>query len=295
MFRKWILLLVCITLIGMVAIAEETDPDYDGPENTKAILVPPLYEDDKLDDGYKGGETAVLSDSFMPDSLEEDSTDRMVIGSDDRVTVKDTSAYPFSAIAYMKVHARCGCDWECSGFMVGPRGLLTGAHCLVCSTHHKTASRITFYFGYKKKGKYLYKYDGETSYWYGTDCSGSNYTEWDYAYVRFKKRVGDKTGWFGTKVMSDTSITSKYLTVAGYRSGKLKYDAGFAKVDSPRVISYQADTKPGTSGCPVYYKENGNTYAVAINVAQNDYYKKNIARRIDNWLFDSLEDAHIFD
>ena len=90
------MLLVCVTLIGMVAIAEETDPDYDGPENAKAILVPPLYEDEQLDNGYKGKDISFTTDSFMPDSLEEDSMDRMVIGSDDRVTVKNTSAYPFS-------------------------------------------------------------------------------------------------------------------------------------------------------------------------------------------------------
>ena len=299
MFRKLILMLICVMLAGMVAIAEEPDPDYTGPENAKAILVQPLDEGEQSDGEsnaeYKGEDISINTDSFIPDSLEDESMERMVIGSDDRVTVKNTSAYPYSAIAYMKVHARCGCDWTCSGFMVGPRGLLTGAHCVVCSTHHKTASRITFYFGYKKKGKYFYKYDGETNYWYGTDCSGTNYSEWDYAYIRLKKRVGDKTGWFGTATMSDSAISSKFLTVAGYRDGKLKYDTGFATVESPRLISYQADTEPGTSGCPVYYKENGNVYAVAINVASNTYYKKNLARRIDSWLFDDMEDARIFD
>lgn len=157
------------------------------PNNAIPAMDHPICEDEQTN--VSEDDDSILYDSYNPNPF-----NRMVIGSDDRVTIRDTSAFPYSAIAYMKVHARCGCNWNCTRFMVGPKGMITGAHCLVCSTHHKTADTITFYFGYRSKKKYFYKYNGSFHYWYGTDFSDSGYdSEWDYGYIKLKKRVGDKT------------------------------------------------------------------------------------------------------
>ncbi len=284
MLRKILALLLCALLPFSMVLAEEAEAPNAVPGADR-----PLKE--IIDTSAESTEEPEEIAPYVPETL-----DRVIVGSDNRVTVSNPNAYPYSAIAYMVVQARCGCDWTCSGFMVGPRGLITGAHCLVCTKHHKTAERITFYFGYQSSRNYLYKYNNSVTFWYGTDFSdGKGYDdEWDYGYVLFNERVGDRTGWFGVSVLTDGTVQTKYLTVAGYRDGKLKYDSSYADVISANVISYSADTLPGNSGCPVFYNTSGDYYAMAINVAESDTAQKNYARRINNWLFDDMKSNGLF-
>ena len=229
-------------------------------------------------------------DPYIPESL-----DRVVIGEDDRITVSDPSIYPFSTIAFMKVGATCGCTWECTGFMVGPRGLITGAHCLICPKHHATLDWAHFYFGYQSDHNYLYKYTSAFRYWYGTnfrDNGGVYSNEWDYGYVLFDERVGDRVGSLGVSVLSDDALANKYLTAAGYRDGLLKYDSDFASVYSPNVFKFFADTVPGNSGGPVFYYSDKGPYATAIIVSENK--TSNQARRITGWLFEDMQSKSLF-
>ena len=247
-----------------------------------------MYDPDKDDPSVP-----VETDPFYPDSL-----DRAVIGEDDRVTVTDTGVFPFSAIAFMKVRAKCGCSKECSGFMAGPSGLITAAHCLQCLEHHALLDHVDFYFGYQSDNNYLYRYSGDFEYIFGTDfldTGGAYSKEWDYGYVLFDESIGYNTGWFGTASLEDIDITSEVLTVAGYRDGILKFDSGFATVENPRIISYTADMCPGNSGCPVFFYRGRDVYATAINVAENEARQKNYGRRINGWLYDQMEEDGVFD
>ena len=87
---------------------------------------------------------------FIPDDLE-----KTVFGKDDSITVSNPASYPFSAIAYMEVTGKCGCDWTASGYMVGTDKMLTAAHCLFCTEHWEQAEKIIFYFGYKNRRNYM--------------------------------------------------------------------------------------------------------------------------------------------
>ena len=285
MLRKLFAALLCAALVCSFTLAEDA-----GAPNATPAVDRPLRE--IIDTSAESASEPVETKPYVPETL-----DRVIVGADERITVNEPGVYPYSAIAYMVVQARCGCDWVCSGFMVGPRGLITGAHCLVCTTHHQSAERITFYFGYKSSRNYLYKYNGSTQYWYGTDFSDNPWddNEWDYGYVLLDERVGDRTGWLGVSTLSDSDLTTKYLTVAGYRDGTLKYDCGFADVVSANVISYTADTLPGNSGGPVFFYTADDIYATAINVASSDTLQKNYARRINNWLFDDMRSNGLFD
>ena len=247
-----------------------------------------IYDPDKDDPSAPVG-----TDPFYPDSL-----DRVIVGEDDRVTVTDTGVFPFSAIAFMKVRAKCGCSKECSGFMAGPSGLITAAHCLQCLEHHALLDHVDFYFGYQSDNNYLYRYSGDFEYIFGTDfldTGGAYSKEWDYGYVLFDESIGYNTGWFGIASLEDIDITSEVLTVAGYRDGILKFDSGFATVENPRIISYTADMCPGNSGCPVFFYRGRDVYATAINVAENEARQKNYGRRINGWLYDQMEEDGVFD
>lgn len=227
---------------------------------------------------------------FQPDTLE-----KTVIGADNRTSISSPGAYPYSAIAYMQVKARCGCEWTGSGFMVSRDCLMTGAHCVACTKHGDTACNITLYFGYKSGKNYLLKYDGATTYWYGTnfrDSQGKYNTDWDYAYVRLEKNVGDTTGWFGLTAMNDSSLSASTLEVAGYRHGKLKTSRGSITSIWDLSVYHSADTEPGNSGCPIF---TDDYYAVAINVAENNDRAFNVGRRITSDLISEMRSKNLFD
>ena len=217
---------------------------------------------------------ATDSQSFKP---------QKIIGKDDRVTVSNSYEYPYSAIAFMRAHASCGCTWAGSGFMVMPDVLLTAAHCVYCDEHKQPADKMEFYFGYEPDNSYAYAYTGPAECWYGTSFPGG-YTrenmEHDWAVVRFDEFVGYETGFFGMKVMSDKEFNGATLRVAGYRDGLLKYDTNRAEVDSKTTVKLYADTVQGNSGGPVYE----GTTASAINIASNDS-GYNIGGRITGEVF----------
>lgn len=223
-------------------------------------------------------------EAYIPENL----YDRAVIGSDNRVVITDTSVYPFSCIAYMKVHMRCGCSSTSTGFMVGPKTLLTASHCLVCTDHHQSADRIDFYFGYKNDNYYFLKYSEPTQYWYGTDFP-NGYTreaeQWDYGLVQMNWNVGDQTGWFGIASLSDEDLSEYGYNLAGYRNGVLKADYGWVSNLTEYNFDHNADTESGYSGCPLFDIEY---YATGINIASAYDNSHNIARRINKELYDFI-------
>lgn len=227
---------------------------------------------------------------FQPDTLE-----KLIVGSDNRTAVSSPATYPYSAIAYMEVQARCGCDWTASGFMVSRNCLMTGAHCVACLDHGETANRITLYFGYKSEKNYLLKYNGATTYWYGSDFrseSGNYHTAWDYAYVQLEKDVGDTTGWFGLTALDDDALDNSVYEVAGYRHGSIKTSDGVASVFTDLLIHHSGDTESGYSGCPIF---TNDYYVVAINIAHNETREHNIGRRITRDLIGEMREKNMFD
>lgn len=285
MFKRMITLLLCALLLSGACLAEA---------NPAANAIPgeerPLKE---LFDASAEPAATEDTDSYVPDTL-----DRVVVGSDDRVTIAYPNFYPYSAIAYMVVHASCGCDWTGSGFMVSPSGMLTASHCIVCPDHHMSADRITLYFGYSSNRNYVYLYDGPTTYWYGTDFRDTDGydSDWDYAFVLLNERVGDRTGWFGTSVLSDDELPNKFFTVAGYRDGVLKYDYGFSTVASSNLISFQADTQPGNSGGPIFYYNTPNDVrAAAIIVSESSTMMQNYGHRINGYIFNEMKAKGVLD
>ena len=210
-------------------------------------------------------------EAWIPDNLE-----KAIFGKDNRKTVKNTSQYPYSAIALMLVEGECGDCWNGTGFMVSSRCLLTAAHCLVCTKHGKWAKSIDFYFGYNNSRNYLYYYSGPWHAWAGDTFPNKYYRiNSDYGVVKLYKDVGNITGWFGIKWNASTS--EKKLEVAGYRYGILKYARGKVKVLGNNHLTYKIDTVQGNSGGPIF---DSSYYAYGINIAESP--KTNYGYRLNS-------------
>lgn len=221
------------------------------------------------------GETITV-EPYVPESL-----DRVIVGTDNRVPVRNAQEYPYSAIANMKVTGGCGCKWECTGYMVGRNFLLTAAHCMICPDHGRWADCITFWFGYRNERNYLCKYTGNWQATAGTSFDGGYSFEemtGDWCYVKLEENIGEQTGWLGFSTASDDEILSRFYTVAGYRDNQLKYDRGSAAVYDRNLITFRADDVAGNSGGPIFL--NDTDIADAIIIAEDAAAEINIGRRI---------------
>lgn len=248
-----------------------------------------------IEEELSSDEAAAAAGVEMEPFAPEDMIQKAIIGIDNRITVDNPSVYPYSAIAYLKVTAECGCSWSGSGFMVGPDAMMTAAHCVVCSEHGKTAEKITAYFGYTSEKNYLYKYSKGTTYWYNTNYDYKGNTTkniaWDYAYIKLKERVGDKVGWFAMRAESDDVLDFSAFELAGYRDGVLKTGWGMTNVENEYIITYTNDTLPGNSGSPVF---TDDYYVVAVHIASREG-GKNVGRRITSTLLNSMRKNGMFD
>lgn len=294
---RWLALLIALSLLlGMMPIgyAETTDDADNNNANATPAMSTSLEEAGMpLEDAAAA--VGVASQPFIP----EDAAEKAIIGLDNRVTIDNPSVYPYSAIAYLVVKARCGCDWTATGFMVGPDAMMTASHCVVCSDHGQTANEITAYFGYVSSKNYRYKYTKGTHYWYGTNFSNGDGTygynghlDWDYAYIKLQERVGDTVGWFGLYAKSDSELELSGFELAGYRRGELKASWGVTNVYNDYRISYNNDTLAGNSGCPVF---TDDYYVVAINIAERLDGSKNWGRRITGTLIKEMRENNVID
>lgn len=266
----WLMLLMCLFSF---ALAEGVEEQYG------AVTAGDPADLDAVAELLEGA-------PYIPDGM-----DKAVFGADDRTTINQTSKYPYSAIAYLKVKGACGCSWTGSGFMVGKAGLATAAHCLVCQEHNSWVSGITMYFGYRSDKNYTYCYSDGATYWYGSNPYVDGYYEEndDYAYLKLEKNVGEKVGWFGIRCANDAQ-DGQIFTVAGYRHGVLKTSNGRVQIRNEKILEYQTDTEPGYSGCPVFDSEY---YAVGINVGHNSV--ENFARRFTSDVVTEMRQNGLFD
>ncbi len=248
-FLSWILFLTLLLCNTPICLGEGEESN----ESNGSVIV---IEESSEENQQITEEIFEESEPYYPDNIER------IIGPDDRIRVKDPYVYPYSAIAYMDVHASCGCSWSCTGFMVNKDRLLTAAHCLVCTDHGQWADKISFYFGWRGRG-YSYKYAGKWTAWVGnTYRNGTTDFAYDWGCVRLASNVGETTGWFGTRwSMSDSKYTSTWVYVAGYRGADLTYDQGYIDYVTDDNIYYQMDQISGNSGGPIFDWEY---YAVGI-------------------------------
>ncbi len=280
--KKWLafLMVLMLAVCSVAALAEEEE---EGDSLGTIVEIDSLELEQKLEESLSDLEPEI------PEGLE-----KAVIGADNRVTVSDPSQYPYSAIALMDVEGECSCHWNGTGFMVGPDGvLLTAAHCVYCPEHSKQARKITFYFGYKSSKNYLYKYTGGWTGYVGNTFAGREYSiEKDYAVIKLDKSVVNNTGRFGARWgVGDVELQTTYVTVAGYRDGKLRYDTGYMDVYDNDHSVFLMDMVGGNSGGPIY---DSNYYAIGIIIADGTdrYGTVNIGYRLTNevgWDYDAVK------
>jgi V8-like Glu-specific endopeptidase len=196
---------------------------------------------------------------------------------EDRATYSDTS-YPWGTVGRLSTGA--------SGVMIGPRHLLTVSHGIPWSG--SGVSAFTFSPG-TFDGSAPFGVASATWVYYRVKVTGTlnaNERKHDYAVVVLNWRIGDLTGWMGSKTYHTSWDGSPYWYHCGYptdiASGQRPiWDNGISMdgkgVKRHREIHHWADVWPGQSGGPMFAWWSGQAGPHCVSVQSAHDSSRNYA------------------
>ena len=238
-----------------------------------------------------------------------------VIGVDSRVMVTDTSPVPWRCICHLEVEYEFGPTGFGTGFLIGPKSVLTAAHVLDSPARNGTTRR--------RKARQVRVIPGRngTMAPYGffvspySDCkipeqwlvNGDDQPDrgWDFAMIAIpetfsteQRPTAERLGYFGLKCFTgseEAKANMLFVNNAGYpyeadkAYGTLWYNAGRVRTVEKTYIEYMVDTEGGQSGSPVYYydKESNQRYVIAVHTT-GDFVNRGL--RITQDVFKTIKE-----
>jgi V8-like Glu-specific endopeptidase len=217
----------------------------------------------------------------------------VVIGEDDRRQVSVTEKYPWRCICSLLIKAADGSNWIGTGWLVGPRILLTAGHCVYIHGRGGWAEQIEVIPG-RRGPERPFGSCTATSFWSVRGWADLRRREYDYAAILLpaERRYGEELGWYGFAVRSDDALDGTMVNISGYPgdqpAGTQWFHAKELTDVEDRVLTYTIDTAGGQSGAPVWIKyADGGRYGVGIHT--NGHITGNSATRINQAVFDNIK------
>lgn len=196
-----------------------------------------------------------------------------LIGDDERVQRRDTDAYPWRAIASLRITAADNSSWIGTAWFVSPRLLITAGHCVYIKN-----SGVPGRDGWVKKIAVMPGRNGAAlPYGLVTSTEFRSSKGWiengdqtyDYGAIILPVPLGETTGVFGLGVYPDAELLATEVSISGYPGDKAEgtqwSDQRQIAQVSARKVFYAADTAGGQSGAPVFRIINGQHIGVAVH------------------------------
>ena len=217
---------------------------------------------------------------------------RVVIGTDERVEVTSTEAYPWRCICSLRMRTRDGSNYIGTGWLVSPRLVITAGHCVYFHDHGGWADTIEVIPGRRGSNQ---PYGSAVSRQFRTVSAWVNNGSRDYDYGAIilpeDARYGDQLGWLGYASKTDDELENGMVNISGYPgdkpSGTQWFNAQRLQSVDEKVITYPVDTAGGQSGAPVWQLfDNGHRYGVGVHT--NGHVSGNSATRVTSEVFQNF-------
>ncbi len=221
------------------------------------------------------------------------STLEVIIGTDDRVRVMNTTRVPWNRICHLNILTTTGKRYLGTGFLVGRRTVITAGHCVHIANQGGWVRQIEVSPGRNGNNK-PYGTHTATAFRSVRGWVANRLRNHDYGAIIMPRSVNlsPAIGAFGFANYTDAFLMSKRLNLAGYPgdkpAGTMWFHAMRAKAVTARTIGYDIDTVSGQSGSPVWVRlADGRRIAVGIHT--NGASNGNSATRINKPVFDNLK------
>lgn len=216
----------------------------------------------------------------------------VVIGPDDRTQVTNTTAIPWRRICSLLITSADGNRWIGTGWLIGPRTVITAGHCVYMHASGGWARSIEVIPGRNASNKPL------------GSCVATDFRSvrgWverqkracDYGAIILPANFpfGSTVGTFDFAQVANSQLTGLRVNLAGYPgdkpTGTQWFHSRVLTSITPRTLVYDIDSAGGQSGAPVWWRQGTKRYVVGIHT--NGATSGNSATRIAGGVFTNLD------
>lgn len=197
-------------------------------------------------------------------------TMEIVLGADDRTRVSPTTGPVWRKICALRIETADGAVALGTGFLVGPRTVLTAGHCVYAHNHGGWVKRIEVIPGAngnkKPFGSWTSSSFRSVAGWTKRKVPASDYGCIQLPATADTRRLGR----FGiARAVSRRELLGRRVTIAGFPGEKpfaqMWKSNDQVKAVSSKVLVYRNDTTGGMSGSPVFVTQGGRRQVVGIH------------------------------